>query len=134
MSSPRLFIRLFLTVALLLAGASAQKSPAANDLQRQRVVKAAQAVSQLPLFRLQRALPLSHFGPFGLDRQLRRSPSSPWERTAEGSSQRDSTLFRRIDTSSHRDAVSAGAGFHTTRGPTVSGELWCESFSRRLLT
>ena len=47
---------------------------------------------------------------------------------------RDSTSRHRFDTSSRRDAGSAGADFRTTRDPAASGRLLVESFSGRLLT
>ena len=39
-----------------------------------------------------------------------------------------------IDTSSRRDAGSAGADSRTTKGPAARKRLWGESFSGRLLT
>jgi hypothetical protein len=39
-----------------------------------------------------------------------------------------------IDTSSRRDAVSAGADFRMTRDPAARERLWSKSFSGRLLT
>jgi len=47
---------------------------------------------------------------------------------------RGATSRRRIDTSSCRDAGSAGADFRTTRDPAAGERLWGDLFSGRLLT
>ena len=50
--------------------------------------QAAQGVSR-PRFKLQRALPVPHFGPLGPSGKFRRLPFSPWEGAAAGSSQQN---------------------------------------------